>query len=99
MEFSSERFEIKIAMLFLRNYFSLETWEEDVYRCESQHCTLYEPSSTNDFQRKIDASGSKMEFLSERFEIETTMFSLKPFLSENVEKEGYYLNPSILEYR
>lgn len=33
MEFSSERFEIKIAMLFLRNYFSLETWEEDVYRC------------------------------------------------------------------
>lgn len=27
------------------------------------------------------------------------MFSLKPFLSENVEKEGYYLNPSILEHR
>lgn len=40
-----------------------------------------------------------MEFLSGRFEIETTMFSLKPFLSENVEKEGYYLNPSILEHR
>lgn len=61
--------------------------------------TLHFIRAVIDFQRKIDASGSKMEFLSGRFEIETTMFSLKPFLSENVEKEGYYLNPSILEHR
>ena len=28
MEFSSERFEIKIAMVFLRSYFSLKMWRE-----------------------------------------------------------------------
>ena len=80
MEFSSERFEIKIAMFFLRDHFSLKNaGEKEEYtalyirapRIDGRFSTLHK------VEEEIDArfnSGSKMEFLSGRFEIKIRMF-------------------------